>query len=613
MLRKFRHAALAVAVSAALGGCASLAPRPGDQDINALLAERKGPTVSWSATGQPAVERQTISQWLASPMTADSAVRVAMLRSPKLQLEYARLGLARADVLEAVQLANPRLSLSREYLSPGAGYNRLSGISLPLVDLLVLPARTRLARAEFERAKLEIAGAVLAVAADVESAWFGHVGAQQVADMRSAVAEGAAASAELAQRFFAAGNISELQLKQEQAATSEARIAAARARAEALRARMALNTLIGLSGDEAAWKTSDRLPMPVAQEDDPAVLAQLARTSNLELLAARGQADILADALGITRRLRWLGSTEIGYERETDADGSRLHGPSLSLELPIFNQGQARLARSQALLAEAHARITQAELSTDNAIRLGGQEVRELGSVVAIHRDALIPQREKVVERSQQEQNFMLIGVFELIQAKVKEYDAYQGYLEAVRDYWLARVDLMRAVGQRLPSDATIGAQTPSVHDILSPSAENTMPGMDHSGHGTPTGAKPVAADPHAGHRMPAASPKPTTDPHAGHRMPAATPTSTNDPHAGHRMPAATTPAPAIDHSGHDMSGMGSTIEDTIPAPPEPAKDQTPAPAVDHSQHPMPAAPPEPEEKNDQKTEENAHNHGSTP
>lgn len=181
--------------------------------------------------------------------------------------------------------------------------------------------------------------------------------------------------------------------------------------------------------------------MPVSAEDDPLQLAELARTSSLELLAARQQADILVDALGITRKLRWLGGSEIGYERERDADGSRLRGPTLDLELPIFNQGQAKLARAEALLARARARVATAELGVDNAVRLGAEQVRELSQVVAIHRDALIPQREKVVERSQQEQNFMLIGVFELIQAKVQEYNAYESYLEAVRDYWLARVE----------------------------------------------------------------------------------------------------------------------------------------------------------------------------
>lgn len=548
------RAPLGVALALALSGCASMAPRAGDQDVNALLADRHGPQMARPGPGSAAQEAQAIKEWLDQPMTADSAVRVAMLRSPRLQQEYARLGLAHAEVLEAVQLANPRLSLSRAYLSPGDGYQRTAGLSLPLVDLLVLPVRARLAHAEFGRAKLEIASAVLGVAADVEAAWYGYVGARQVADLRAAVSEGAEASAELARRFHAAGNISELQLNLELAAASGARIDAARARAEAARARLALNTLVGLSGEEADWKASDRLLLPVEREDDPAELAALARDSSLELLSARRQADILADALGITRRLRWLGGTEIGYERETDPDGSRLQGPSLSLELPIFNQGQARVARSEALLAKARARVAQAELGVDNAIRLGSQQVRELAAVVAIHREALIPQREKVVERSQQEQNYMLIGVFELIQAKLKEYDAYEGYLVAVRDYWLARVELMRAVGQRLPSDASARARTPSVRDILAP-ADGAA--MDHSGHDMSS--------------MPGAGSK-------------------------------TTAEPAMDHSGHDMSSMKHDA-------PEPAA--APEPAHDHSR---PAAPVDAAEGTGEDAETHHHDgHGGQP
>lgn len=609
MTLRFRPAALAVALSLALSGCASLASRPGDTDINALLAERRGPQVEWSAVGQPPAEQQAIDQWLGAPMTAEAAVRVAMLRSPRLQQEYARLGLARADVLEAVQVANPTLSLSRSYLDPGSGYNRLAGLTLPLADLLVLPARTRLAHAEYERAKLEIAGAVLNVAADVEAAWYTYVGAQQVADMRTAVAGGADAAAELAQRFFDAGNISELQLKQEQAAASEARIIAARARAEAGRARLTLNTLLGLSGEDAAWATSDRLPMPVGAEDDPQQLAELARTSSLELLAARQQADILMDALGITRKLRWLGGSEIGYERERDADGTRLRGPTLDLELPIFNQGQAKLARAEALLAEARARVAQAELGVDNAVRLGAEQVRELSQVVAIHREALIPQREKVVERSQQEQNFMLIGVFELIQAKVQEYNAYESYLEAVRDYWLARVELMRAVGQRLPSDAAIGDRTPSVQDILTPSAQEAMPGMDHSGHdmsSMPTApADAMEGMDHSGMDMPAkpgASAAPT---------PVPTDAMEGMDHSGMDMsakPAAPAPAPSDAMEGMDHSRMD------MPATPPAA---TPPP-VDHSKHGTPPAA-EPPTEAEKETDEDAsaptdHSaHGDTP
>lgn len=500
----------ALAFALALAGCASLAPQPPADEVSSLLEARGAVAVDWRAVGAPADERRALSEWLDKPMTLDAALRVAMLQSPRLREEYARLGLARADVLEAVQLENPRLSLSRLSVD-GGGHNRTAGLSLPLVDLLVLPARARLATADFERARLDVAGSVLGIAADVEAAWYAYVAARQVAAMRGAVAEGSAASAELAQRFFDAGNISELQLRQEQAIASEARIDALRARADAGRHRLELNALLGLSGPAAQWEASENLPLPVPREDDPAQLVQLAREGNLELLAARQEAQVLADALGLTRRLRWLGGSEIGYERENEADGQRLRGPHLSLELPVFNQGQAKLARAQAQLAAALARVDRAELSSENAVRLGAEAVSSLREVVAIHRDALVPQREDIVARQQERQNFMLVGVFELVQAKMAEYDAYQAYLEAVRDYWLARVELSRAVGQRLPSDADVGVRTPAVQDILAPAAapmDHSMHGakpMDHLQHGAKPQAAPVDHSKHGA--MPAAEP----------------------------------------------------------------------------------------------------------
>ncbi len=547
------RAPMALALAAALAGCASLSPQPRGDDLSPLLQARGGPTVDWSAVAAPEAERRVVGQWLDQPMSLDAALRVAMLRSPRLQEEYARQGLARAEVLEAVQIENPRLSFSRMSLD-GGGHNRSVGLSLPLVDLLVLPARARLATTDYERARFDVAASVLGVVAEVEAAWYSHVTARQVAAMREAVAEGADASAELAQRFFDAGNISELQLRQEQAAASEARIAALHARAEAGRQRLALNGLLGLRGDEARWQASENLPLPVPAEDDPALLARLAREGNLELLAARKEAEVLADALGLTRKLRWLGGTEIGYERETEADGQRLKGPQIELELPIFNQGQAKVARAEALLAGALARVARAELASEHAVGAGAESVAAMREVVSLHREALVPQREAIVARQQERQNFMLIGVFELIQAKVAEYDAYQSYLEAVRDYWLARVELARAVCQRLPSDTGIGPRTPSVQDILEPAAE-----VDHSGHAGMDHGKP--------------------------------------------KPAEATGHEGMDHSQHQGMDHG------------PAKAEEPAPAapVDHSGHDMETPEAEDQSEEEPTPDEHAHHHGATP
>ena len=545
MTAALARASLALGIALALGACTTLSPQPRGEDLAPLLEARGGPPLDWAAVGSPREERQAIGLWLDQPMTLDAALRVAMLRSPRLQEAYAHQGLARAEVLEAVEISNPRLSLSRLSLD-GGGSDRSVGLSLPLVDLLMLPSRTRLAKLEYERATFEITGAVLGVVADVEAAWYVHVAARQVAAMREAVAEGAAASAELAARFHEAGNISDLQLAQEQAAASEARIAALRARAQAGRDRLALNLVLGLHGDEADWEASENLPLPVPREDDVALLARLAAEGNPELLAARKEAEVLADALGLTRSLRWLGGSEIGYERERDGDGARLQGPHIALELPLFNQGQARVARAQAQLAAALARVDQAELSATQGVRLGSEAVSALREVVQLHRESLVPQREAIVARQQERQNFMLIGVFELVQAKLAEYDAYQAYLEAVRDYWLARVQLSRAVGQRLPSDADIGARTPGVQDILRPAAEamdhSMHGGMDHAGHGVEAATEAVDHSEHSGMDH--------SRPHDKKKDDAKPPAESSD-HAGHGEAERDEPAKKDDEHAH--------------------------------------------------------------
>lgn len=545
---------LALMMVVLLGGCASLQPQPPTANINMLLDERGGPQLERSEAQNPSADNAAIKKWLAEPLTPESAVRIAMLRSPKLQQEYARLGLARAEVLEAIEISNPSISLLKQNLSPSEGTQRTFGFSLPLVDLLLLPSRTRLAHADFQRARFDTAKAIFDVALDVESAWYAYVGAQQVADMRGAVANAAQVSADLAERFYIAGNITELQLNQERAAASEARIEAGAAEVDAEKHRLALNNLMGLDSRLSPWIALDRLPLPVAEEDDPARLISMAREKNLQLLAAQQQVLVMQSSLKSTKFWRWLGGANVGYEREKEADGARLSGKSIDLELPIFNQGQAKLTRSQALLAEANGRLREAELSIENSIRANSNAVRAHSEAVSIFRNALIPQRETVLARSQQEQNFMLIGVFELIQAKAKEYDAYQGYLEAIRDYWQSRIELTRAVGERLPSESAAKDSALSTKDILTP--KDGMHDMDHSKkHGMN---------------------------HSGHDMSSVQATE------------------EMDHSGHDMStmheaeSMGAKVED------------------EHSKHEVPKAVEiksavDKEKQSDTKTDEHQH------
>ena len=552
-----------------LAGCANLPSDRGYAETRALIDAQRPLPVEWSP-----LQAEEPPEVPSTPIGVEDAVRLAFFHNPRIRETYARLGIGRADLEEARRLANPTFGYARLSPQGGDGSQITRSLSFGLSDLLLLPARKRLATGELDRLQKAVAGEVLALATEVEVAWYAAVGAQQIAAMRDLIAQAAGHSAELAQRFFDAGNINRLQLEQERAAATTARIDALGAGAEALRARSALGGLIGQSSN-AAWATQTQLsaPHPVTFSAD--ALIPLALESRLDLAATRQAVAVQEDMLGVIRRWRWFGSIEVGYEREREGDGSIIRGPSLALGLPLFNQGQGAVARAQAELLRTRAELDGQVLAVHSEARLGIEQLAVAATIAERYRAELVPQREAIVARTQERVNFMLVGIFELLVAKQQEYDAYQAYLEAVRDYWIARAELRGAVGGRLPDDDVETQPSIGVESVLpqsGPAMDRDHSGMDHSGmdhsgmdhsgmdsnemegreldHSEMDGSGvdgsghgDAASDPHAGHRMTA--PTPSADPHAGHGAPS--PATTPDPHAGHRMPAPTTPPPSED------------------------------------------------------------------
>ncbi len=468
----------AVAITCfAIAGCVTVSHDQAVARIEADTEQRQLPSIIWptGTTSQISAVDERAKELLAKPLTAENAVQLAFLRNPGMRQAYADLGIAQADVIEASRLPNPVLGYAR--LSPGGpGSSQITrSASISLTDLLLLPVRRRFARADFERAQLRIGNALVDLATEVQSAWYQEVSARNVAALREAVSRASDASAEFAQRSRDAGNISARSLALQLAAASEARVAAARASAEAVEARSELARVLGVSS-RAPWQTVNELPALPGSDADEGSLIELAQKQRLDAQALRRDVELLDSALTLARRWRFLGEVEVGYERESETDGARLRGPTLNLELPLFNQGQAAVLRARSQLELAQADLFALELSIRNEVALGLDRVATTRDIAERYRTALVPQRESVVARTQEEYNYMLVDLFELLQAKREEFDAYQEYLEAVRDHWLARVELRRVAGGHLPDDEQALQPAIGVDQILKPG-----PGPGHS------------------------------------------------------------------------------------------------------------------------------------
>ena len=332
--------------------CSSVPLESGQTHVQELLQTRSAIA---PPTGVTRAE-QPVGEWLQQPLQAPTAVRIAMLRNPTLQLEFSRLGVSAADAFDAGRLENPQLGFAWLIPVGGATGSKLSAdATLGFTDLLLRPVRGRIADAEYQRTQQLVAASIFDLGLDVERAWFEYVGALQRAALRRSISESAQNAAELAARYHQAGNIDVIALQLEGAAASEARIASAQADTEAVETRTRLQSLMGLTARDASWTAPATLPAPPAATIDVTELQALSLQQRLDLAAARAQVTASEQQLAAARQYRYLSPIHLGVAGEREADGSKRLGPAVSLSLPLFNQGQGAVARAQALLDGARA------------------------------------------------------------------------------------------------------------------------------------------------------------------------------------------------------------------------------------------------------------------
>jgi cobalt-zinc-cadmium efflux system outer membrane protein len=436
----------AVAVTM-VAGCASTSATPGFRDMARAVQQRTGCRLRWNqATPEDRDLDRALRALLARPLSVEGAVQVALLNSPTLQALYEDLSLAQADVVQAGLLSNPLFSADvttaeREALDP----NLIVGVAQSFLDLLLMPAKKKVAAAQFDAAKFRVGNAVLDEAARVKGAFYGVEAAEQTLAVRQTTAQAEEASFALAQGQAAAGNISDLVASNERTLYLQTRLDVARGEADVAAAREQLTRLMGLS--EPTWRTSGRLPDVPAADVPIARLEEQALRDRLDLAALREEVQTLDYALGLAKTSRWTGVIDIGVDVARLKDGHIAVGPRASLELPIFDQRQAPIARLESELRRSQQMLAERVVEVRSEIRLARARMTYARQVAEQYSSSIIPTREHVVELSQQEYNSMLLGVYQLVAAKQSEVSAYGEYIEAVRDYWTARAELERALG----------------------------------------------------------------------------------------------------------------------------------------------------------------------
>lgn len=443
-----------------------------------------------------AVARQT-AELLANPLSVDDAVQLALLNNRGLQAAYSELGLSEADLVQAGRLPNPGFTFSRTHWSDGIGISR--SFSMSVLSVLTLPMATRIERGRFEQTKLETADAMLKVAADARRAYIEAVAAQQAAVYAQQIGDSAEAGAELARRMRDAGNASKLDYAREQAFYAQSVADVAKAKQQALAAREKLTRTMGLWGEQTRYALPDKLPdLPKERPrfDDP---ERFAIENRLDIQAAKLRTQSVASSLGLTKAVRFVNALDAGYLNNFETDKGHERGHEIGIEIPIFDWGSAKVARAQAIYLQSVDRLAQVAIDARSQVRESYAASLTSYDVARHLRDEVIPLRKTISDEVLLRYNGMLASTFELLADAREQVSAVNGYIGALKDYWLADTDLRQALGASVPSPASVPTSTSP--RLAVPAAGSPAAGSPGAGSARDDDAgavkKPAAATPH--------------------------------------------------------------------------------------------------------------------
>lgn len=460
-----------------LSGCAALSPDGGVTDLQQLVAGKTaGVSVKLSAMADTQAQTDAaVAELLRDPLSAESAVRVALLNNPALQASLATLGVSDALRVQAGRLPNPHFALGRFRAGDTVEIERM--LSFNVVGLLMLPWQAQWQNQQHELAKLQAAQEVVNLAADTRKAWISAVAAQQTARYMADVREAAEAGGELARRMARVGNWSRLRQAREQLLLADATAQLARAQQAAFSEREKLIRLMGLWGSQTSFTLAERLPDLPRDATTMTNIEARALRERLDVRSAVAESTYVAEQLGLKKVLGYVDGLTLGYRRDTTFDNAAQtqetkRGWELELPLPIFDWGGARHAHAQALYMQSAARARDAAIRARSQARDAYHGYRTAYDLARHYRDEVLPLRKFINDELVLRYNGMLASVWELLADTRTQIMSVNSAIEAQRDFWLAEADLQTALTGASPgamggtkaSAGASGAETAAAH-----------------------------------------------------------------------------------------------------------------------------------------------------
>ena len=435
---------------AGLSGCASFSPDGGMAFVANIASAELGKDARAIRTEEDAAAARAMVEKLAKRvLTADAAVQIALLNNRGLQAAYNELGIAEAVRVQASLPPNPTFTIER--LAGPVEIEIEKRIVANILSILTLPARAEIAADRFRQAQLRAAEETLRVAQEARRAFYRAVAARELASFLAQSQSIAETATQTAHRLGETGAINKLDQAREQVFYAEitAQLATARQRASSERERLA--RIMGFWGRDLDFKLPGTLPpLPRRPQSLPAIETE-AVARRVDLQIARIELAALSRNFGLTQATRFINLLEVSgiaqtkIERET-GERERNRGFELELQIPIFDGGEVRVRQASETYMQAVNRLIDRAVAVRSEARDAYRTYRSTYDIAAHYRREVLPLRKIISDETLLRYNAMQIDVFSLLTEARQRIAATTAAIEAQREFWLAKTNLLSAV-----------------------------------------------------------------------------------------------------------------------------------------------------------------------
>ena len=433
-----------------LGACSTFSP-DGGMSVAANVAEQElhKEVVAIRTQDDASSARARVQHLLKRPLTADTAVQIALLNNRGLQAAYNELGIAESVRMQQSLPPNPSFSISR--ISGSVETEIASQIVGNIIALATLPVRAEIATDRFRQAQLFAALETLRVAGKTRRVFYRAVTARQQVDLLTQANSAAATTTQLAKRLGETGAMNKLDQAREQVFYADLTAQLASARQRATSAREELIRSLGLWGSDLAFTLPNSLPaLPKRPRTLPAV-EQEAVSHRVDLQIARIELETLAKSYGLTKATRFINVLEAGYadkvttSKET-GEQIRDRGFTVTFEAPLFDFGETRHREAEQIYMQVVNRLAEKAINVRSEARDRYQNYRSAYDIAAHYQREVLPLRKIISDEMILRYGAMQVDVFPLLIEARQRIAANAAAVEAQRNFWLASTDLSAAI-----------------------------------------------------------------------------------------------------------------------------------------------------------------------